>query len=179
MYLTELTKDNIESVYRFRNEKTFIENCTSRKKVSFIEFNEELKNDFSKDRLLQFVIFNSKGESVGSIYSYSYNPFDKYAFVTVYITKSKKKFSYGIKAFVVMADFLFKKFKLYKIYFDVYEYNSEMLSVLKKCNFSLEGKFIRQKLKNRGRYHVYRFAFYKKDLDIWTKKLRVSSFDIV
>ncbi|PTX59561.1 RimJ/RimL family protein N-acetyltransferase [Kordia periserrulae] len=180
LFLTPLSKENFKSLFKFRNELSFLENCTSREKLNSIaEFEEELENDFFRDRLIQFLVLNAKKKTIGTVYAYNFNSYDGFAFVTVFITETMTNQSYGIKAFLIFVDFLFYNYNLYKIYFDVYDFNKSMLSILKKCNFSMEGRFINQKYKNNTRHDVYRFAFYKNDLDYWKNKLEVSIVNII
>lgn len=174
MRLVEISEEHIPTLYEWRNSSSFLSNCTSREPIlSVDEFVKELQNDFKIDRHQQFLI-EYKTDLIGTIYTYSYNDYDKYCFSTVYINNEYANKSFGIKSFVLLAKKLFDSADLYKLYFDIYEYNRQMLSVIDRYNFSKEGVFRKQHLKNGIRYDVYRFAFYKKDLPYWIKKLGIN-----
>lgn len=158
-------------LFKWRNELSFISMCTSRNQLHSIEaFDKELSFDFQKDRHLQFLICLNQ-IPIGTIFTYSYNEIDKYAFVSVFIEDRYANKSYGIKAFLILCKQLFEQFKLYKVYIDIYDYNGKMLSVMTKCKFSLEGVFKDQHLYNNKRYDVRRYALYEKDILFWFNKL--------
>lgn len=158
-------------LFKWRNEPSFISMCTSRNQLYSIEaFDKELSFDFHNDRHSQFLIcFNQK--PIGTIFTYSYNEIDKYAFVSVFIEGQYANKSYGIKAFLILCKQLFEQLKLYKVYIDIYEYNRKMLSIMTKCKFSLEGVFKNQHVYNNKRYDVRRYAVYEKDILFWFNKL--------
>lgn len=179
LHLIQINKSHLATLFEWRNEASFINNLTNRNRlVSLSEFDLELQDDFKRDRHIQFLIIKGK-DKIGTIYSYSYNLSDKYCFISVYIKPQEAQLSYGIKAFSIFSQFLFLNFNLYKVYFDVYEYNKKMISVLDKCNFSIEGTFKNQHLVKDIRYDVLRFAFYREDSIKWASKLKTTTANIL
>ena len=120
------------------------------------------KTPVQNDRHLQFLICINQ-QPIGTIFTYSYNKVDKYAFVSVFIEDEYANRSYGIKSFLKLSQQLFgSSINLYKLYIDIYDYNKKMLSIIDKCKFSIEGVFKDQHLANGKRYDVYRYAIYWK-----------------
>jgi RimJ/RimL family protein N-acetyltransferase len=179
LILIQINKTHLPILFKWRNESSFVTNCTGRNKIEDIEkFENELKSDFKKDRHLQFLIF-WRNKPIGTIFSYSFNQIDKYAFISLFIEKQYANRSLGIKAFSVFSNFLFQEFNLYKIYFDIYEYNFKMISIIEKCQFSIEGVFKNQHLLENKRYDVRRYAFYEKDMQFWANRLKTNTANIM
>lgn len=178
LILIPINKTHLPILYKWRNESSFVTNCTARSKLDSInEFEEELNSDFKKDRHLQFLIY-LRQMPIGTIYSYSFSRIDKYTFISVFIESQYANKSFGIKAFSIFTNSLFQKFDLYKVYFDIYEYNSKVISIFEKCQFSLEGVFKNQHQINNKRYDVRRYAFYKKDMQFWAHRLNTTNFNL-
>ncbi len=165
--LHQLTEDNLPLLFKWRNSSSFLNTLTARKELSTLdEFKTELKRDFSTDRHLQFVIF-ANGKCVGTIYSYSLNKIDKYCFLSVYTDDNLQGIGYGIEATIAFCKYLFFDFQVFKIYFDIYEYNKKLISTLKKRNISIEGQLKKQHIFNGRRFDVLRFAIYRSDITNW------------
>lgn len=165
--LHQLTDDNLPLLFNWRNSATFLYSLTARRELSTLEeFKTELKRDFSKDRHLQFII-HANGKCVGTIYSYSFNYLDKYCFLSVYTDDNLQGAGYGIEAVIAFCKYLFFDFNLFKIYFDIYEYNKKLISLLKKRNIRMEGQFKQQHIFNSERFDVLRFAIYSSDITNW------------
>lgn len=168
-----VSQSNIEILFHWRNSSQFLQYCTNRKALSnVIEFEEELKRDFSIDRHLQFLIlYNNR--LLGTIYSYSFNKFDKYCFVSVFTDINSIGNGFSALATIKFCSKLFDEYDLFKIYFDVYEYNSNVISLLQKREIQVEGIFKKQHIFLNNRYDVYRFALYPGDLSRIYNKLKV------
>lgn len=163
--LTEFTEKDIPVLYAWRNTEDYIENCTNRAPLQTIEeFRLEMERDFARSRHLQMMI-RKKSEDApsGTIYSYHYNEVDQYAYITVYVTPEYRNSGIGLNAFFHFGMYLFNELGLYKIYFDVYEYNQRMLDILDQFNFGLEGVLKKQHLLNGQRYDIFRYAIYPSD----------------
>lgn len=179
LLLIQINKTHLPILYKWRNESSFVTNLTGRSKIENIEeFENELKSDFKKDRLLQFIIILNN-VPIGTIFSYSFNQIDKYTFISVFIESQYVNRTFGIRAISIFANFLFQVYDLYKVYFDIYEYNIRMINIVEKAQFSLEGVFKRQHLMNNQRYDVRRYAFYKTDVQFWASRLKTSTSNIV
>lgn len=163
--LHPITDNNIGLLFNWRNSKYFLENCSHRQTLNNISsFITELQNDFERDKHLQFlIVYNDT--YVGTIYSYSYNSFDKYCFLTVFIDEVYTNKGIALKTCIYFIRHLFIEYKLFKVYFDTYSYNKNVLKILKKLKLSCEGNFIKQRLSKDNRFDVLRFAVYKEDID--------------
>ena len=130
--LVPISKEDYPLLHEWRNKDSFLNNLTHRHSThEYNEFVEELEDDFRCDRHLQFMI-NIEEVSIGTIYSYGYNPNDGYAFTSIYITNDYRNNGFGLKTLVVFSRYLFQRVSLYKIYLDVYEYNDIVVKQLKK-----------------------------------------------
>ena len=165
LWLKKIEKSDFNTLYTWRNDTVFLDNCSYRNKVrNKKEFIAELEIDFETDRHLQAIIFKIE-EPIGTIFSYNYNADDKYCFVTTFVHGERKSLGYGLKAFILFCKYHFDNFKLFKIYADVYEFNKNSLNLFLKKKIPLEGVFKQQKVFKNKRYDVYRFALYIEHID--------------
>jgi RimJ/RimL family protein N-acetyltransferase len=161
---------HIPILFTWRNQLSFLNNCTSRIETKSIDnFEKELLRDFEKDRHRQFIIEIGQGNFVGTIYSY--NELDKFCFVTIFIKESKQNIGFGFIAFILFNYWLFNEFELFKTYSDIYDYNFASKNLFEKQKASHEGKFLGQKLFQGKRFDVNRYAVYAKNVDEWVEKL--------
>lgn len=167
--LQKINNYNIYLLYEWRNNPSFLRYLTARPKIaSFEDFQLELERDFTRDRHLQYLI-SYRNTFFGTIYSYSYNNYDRYYFISIFTLLEFKNSGLGITAVAIFCKYLFKRYNLFKIYFDIYDFNSQLVSALIKRSFKIEGKFIKQHLYEGSRYDVIRFAIYLEDINAWAK----------
>lgn len=164
LILLPLSNNNLSQLFEWRNSHSFLTFLTARSKSESLEdFKLELKRDFSTDRHLQYIICY-RDILIGTIYSYSYNKLDKYCFISVYVKDEFRNTGVGIKAVIIFSRFLFSHFNLFKIYFEIYDLNNQLLSALKKRKISIEGHFLKQHIFNGKRHDVFRLAIYADDI---------------
>lgn len=164
LHIRPITRSDGELLFSWRNSHGFMSNCTHRSKVeSLQDFEQELERDFSFDRHKQFLIIYNE-IPIGTIFSYSFNPNDKYCFITVFIAEKYRGRGYAIISLLLFARWLFDTYGLFKTYYDVYEYNPKSHNLFLKCSIPLEGCFKKQKILNSKRYDVFRFALYQEDV---------------
>ena len=167
--LLKLSDDNLWQLFEWRNSHSFLNLLTARPKIDSLDnFKLELKHDFATDRHLQFIICY-RDIFIGTIYSYSYNKLDKFCFISVFVKEEFRNSGLGVKAVVVYSKFLFEYFNLFKIYFDIYALNYQLISALTKRKINVEGQFLNQHINNGKRYDVSRFAIYLDDILNWNK----------
>ena len=178
LILKEVEKSDIDVLWKWRNEKSFQENCTMRKNETALEeFERELFHDFEIDRHIQCIAFRKQDMlPVGTIYSYTYNKRDGHCFVTTYITPSFQNRWYGPEIFVGFLDYLLRTFCLFKVYVDVYDFNMLSLRILAKAGFEVEGEFRGHRFFNGHRCNLIRMAFFEKNRYLLERFLR--TFDI-
>jgi RimJ/RimL family protein N-acetyltransferase len=165
IFLNEITESDLPILYKWRNSSHFIDSCSTRRNIiDFGKFKEELISDFQKDRHIQCMIRLTK-KPIGTIYSYNLNKTDGYVFVTTYLEIGNERKGYGAVAFSLFVNFLFQSLDLYKVYCDVYSYNTESLKVLKNAGFVEEGIFKGHRLLNSKRYDLVRLAFFREMLE--------------
>ena len=163
IYLRHCNEQDIPLLFQWRNSEEFRSKCSIRRKeISLDDFKKELERDFHRDRHIQMMIVRkSDGKPIGTIYSYDYKKIDQYLFVTIFLPKEFQTNGYGVEAVVLFLQYLFKGFPLFKIYMEVYEYNTQSLSCIRGARFAEEGRFIKHRLFNGIRYDLLRFAVYR------------------
>lgn len=163
--LHELSESTISQLYKWLNDSSFLQFLTARPKLNSLEnFKSELRHDFGIDRHLQYIIYYHNNP-IGTTFSYSYNKIDKYCFISIFTDHAFRNTGTGMKAAIIFSRLLFDQFNLYKIYFDIYEFNNQLISLLVKRRISLEGRFLNQHLYNDKRHDVLRFAIYYSDIE--------------
>ena len=161
--------DHLLALFRFRNSEEYISYCTGRTLVDYELFLDEIEIDFNRDKHSQSMILHKQYGIVGTVWSYNYNINDNYVYSSIFIENSYIKHGFGPSALLKFCDYLFESTKLYKIYFEVYEYNSHSIKILSRVA-ECEGVFKKQKLHNSARFDVYRFAFYGDTIIKWKNK---------
>jgi len=177
IFLRPLEENDLEILFKWRNDLDFLSSCSVRRNKAFDlqEFISELKRDFSKDRHLQMMILRRRDlHPTGTIYSYNFNGVDKHCFVTTFVDGRYRQSGHGAEAFCVFVSFLFKKFGLFKIYAEIYEYNRESLRIFEHAGFSKEGEFKKHRLYQGKRFDLIRYSIFRNDLnriEIFLKRL--------
>jgi len=166
LILKPIEKGDTKILYKWRNNDRFTLLCSTRRnKVTFKEFTAELEKDFAKDRHLQYlIILKNTDKTIGTLYSYNFNPTDQHTFVTIFIEKEYERRGYGVEAIVNFLHLLFRHYKLYKVYMEVYDYNTLSLNTARKAGLSEEGRFKGHRKINNIRYDLIRFAVYREHL---------------
>ena len=173
--LRTMEEHDAEKMVGWRNSSAYLSNCTYRGTVgSTDDYLEELSLAFDTDLFHQFIIQDASDTPVGTIFAYQLNHHDGYGFISTFVSEKSSGKGLGIKAFVLLSHFLFEVEGLYKVYMDVYDYNTHMINILGKTTLSIEGRFKNQRLFCGKRYDVLRFAFYQDDLERWIRKFRLS-----
>jgi len=178
VYLRCCSEQDISLLFQWRNDNDFRKNCSVRRdETNLDDFREELKEDFKRDRHIQMMIVRKKDEkSIGTIYSYGYKKVDGYAFITIFLSESYRTSGYGVEAIALFLYHLFSKFPIFKIYMEVYEYNTQSLSCICGAGFSQEGCFGGHRLFNGIRYDLLRYAIYKERdisrIEIFLRRLK-------
>lgn len=177
--LRKITHDDLEVLWRWRNDDRFLHFCSVRRDpIGIKEFDREMENDFSYDRHKQFLIYRKSDpiSPIGTIYSYNFNSVDGHAFVTTYIAESDEKRGFGVLAFATFCQYLFETFSLFKIYTEAYEYNVASLGQMLRGGMIEEGRFGGHRLVDGRRWDLVRLALYRSHLCILR---RISHLDSI
>jgi RimJ/RimL family protein N-acetyltransferase len=163
IYLRYCNEHDITLLFRWRNSEEFRSKCSIRRnKINLDDFKKELERDFQRDRHVQMMIIRKKdGVPIGTVYSYGYRKTDGYAFITIFLSREYQFSGYGIEAIALFLWYLFSEFLLFKIYMEVYEYNTQSLSCICGAGFAEEGRFSKHRLFKGIRYDLLRFAVYR------------------
>lgn len=150
-------------LHKWRNESKFLALVSPKRElVNFDKFALEMKRAFERDRHLQFMIeLKETGLAVGTIYSFGLNLTDGYVFINVYVDEKYERFGYGAQAGILLLCYLFDFFPIFKVYFDVFGYNSHSLSTLTSAGFKEEGRFVGHRFYEGQRFDVIRFAAFR------------------
>lgn len=147
-----------ESRYLFTNELEI-----KSKKESW----EKLKKKLAYNYHTFMIVINIKSNlPIGFIYSYNYNTYDEYIYVTLFIQKEFRNLTFGAEAGILFFDYLFKYYPIRKVYCTVYDYNKMSIRFLKSAGFVLEGVLRKHRYYN-GTYNdmrimaLYRDGLYK------------------
>lgn len=128
------------------------------------EFHDRLNHYY----FTYFIITDMQNEPIGFIYTTQYHPWDHHLYITIYIKKKYRRTLVAAEAGILTVDYLFKYYKLKKIYTMVYDYNDE------SRNYQITGGFVEEGLMRQhrfynGEYHdvhlmaLYPDVFYKKN----------------
>ncbi len=159
--LYEIQDEHVPQLFLWRNEDDFMTLCSTRRnRVSLQEFEAELRMDLSRDRHCQFMVVK-RGKRIGTVFSYGLNRTDGHAFVTIYFPRKWRRKGYGAEAMVALLEYLFRECQLYKVYAEVYAYNSESLDALRTAGFIEEGRFHGHRLHSGERFDLVRFALFR------------------
>ncbi|MCX6787287.1 MAG: GNAT family protein, partial [Candidatus Kaiserbacteria bacterium] len=163
--LHELQEEHLPTLFLWRNTADFMALCTTRRNtVSLEEFRAELTDDLKKNRHIQFMIVR-KGEYIGTLYSYNLNRTDGHVFVTTFMAESWRSRGYGAEATLVFLEYLFREYKLYKVYAEVYSYNPKSLSSLISGGCIEEARFRGHRIHNSERHDLIRMALFRNQLE--------------
>src|SRR3989344_4383520 len=139
IWLRKYNYKDIPTLYNWRNTFAFRAYCSTRRnEVSLDEFRKEIFKDFKKDRHLQCIILRA-GTEIGTIYAYNLNRTDGYVYVPTFIDPKYEKSGYGAEAFSIFTYYLFRSLQLFKVYSEVYSYNTHSLSCFNQPEFVEEG----------------------------------------
>ncbi|MDD4784739.1 MAG: hypothetical protein PHY32_04445 [Candidatus Pacebacteria bacterium] len=119
-----------------------------------------MENDFKDDRYEQYIIESQESKPIGTVYSYSFNRIKKYFFFSIFLVCEYRKYSYGVGSILGFLNMSFAKNDLEKIYFDVYEYNSNILKMINRYSktfLEVERFANRREIKN-DKYDIIRFV---------------------
>jgi RimJ/RimL family protein N-acetyltransferase len=165
VWLRPIGEDDLAVLFRWRNTELFMSTCMGSvaKSRSRKAFRAELVETFATGRHVQMMVLDRHNTPVGTIFSYFYDPTHKNAFVTIYIDPAYTNRGYGAAAFYAFTDFLFRKYRLFKTYSDVFDYNARVIDQLLRLGLKEEGRFRGHQLYKGRRHDLVRLALYPRD----------------
>lgn len=175
--LREVTEGDLAVLHKWRNDPRFQKFCSGRTNtVTLEEFRREIIQDFKSGRSIQFLILR-EDKPIGTIFDYGLSNRDGYTFFTTFLIPEVESKGYGAEAVHLFLHYIFVNYNLYKVYAEVYEYNTKPLGMLKKGGFVEEGRFRGHRLYEGKRYSLLRLAYFREqfpELEAFLKKkLRV------
>jgi len=107
-----------------------------------------------KDRTRRmFALVTSDGKHIGNIGLREIDWVARNAEVLVYIGEGEfRGKGYGTEAIAALADFVFQRLNLHKLYARVFSYNDRAMKSFERCGFRSEG-LLREHVFRDGRYH--------------------------
>ncbi|MBI1925137.1 GNAT family N-acetyltransferase [Candidatus Poribacteria bacterium] len=165
--LRTVSQDHLAHLHKWDSDITSLYLWTGRRNpLSEIGYREFVA---SRAKEGHFLIIHRDEIPVGFIYSYDLNLTDGFLFITIFMDPSSRGKGFGAKAGILFADYLFAYYPMRKIYCDVFDYNHESLSAIRKAGFEVEGAFKEHRFYG-GTYHtLYRFALYR---EVFYKRFR-------
>jgi len=161
-------ESDLRLVYGWRNSSDYRKWCSVRKKeVTYEEFREEIYTDFSRDRHWQYLIYRRlQGTDipVGTIFSYALNEHDGYVFLTTYLEPKHRFMGIGLESTAMVIAELIERYKLFKIYLDVYSTNLDCLKILDKFGAIKEAELKGHRVDEGKRYDLCRFALFEEHI---------------
>jgi RimJ/RimL family protein N-acetyltransferase len=150
-------------LHRWESDVTSLYLWTAQREVYSLEDYEQLLlSRFRGFYHSYFVVTDLQGTPQGFVYSYEANLFDGFAFIAQYLEPQARGQGRGVEILLLFLNFLFAYFgSLRKLYCDVYEYNVETLSMLKRGGFEVEGCFRRHRFYGGRYYDMFRLTLYR------------------
>jgi RimJ/RimL family protein N-acetyltransferase len=103
-------------------------------------------------------------EPIGTIFDYGLKKAEGYTFFAIFLIREVESKGYGTEAVVLFLHYLFINYNLYKVYAEVYEYNTKTLGMLKKGGFVEEGRFRGHRVYEGKRYSLLQLAYFREQL---------------
>ena len=114
---------------------------------------------------------NTNSKPIGFVYSYNYNIYNEYLYITLYIRTKERNSILGAEVGAIFLDYLFKYYPIRKIYCTVYDYNKNSMKFLKNAGFKAEGILKKHRYFNNQYHDMHIMALYRKDLYELLKRL--------
>jgi RimJ/RimL family protein N-acetyltransferase len=167
LFLRPISDSDNATLYRWRNEETFLRMFASKRAVvSESQFVEEQKRAFQSDRHIQYLIVLHQGHVVvGTLFTFSLNLTDGYVFLNTYIDERFRNRGYGPEASVLVSCYMFDFFPIHKVYYEAFSYNLPSLSMIRTAGLVQEGVFKGHRFCEGQRHDVHRFALHRDSLD--------------
>lgn len=163
--LVPVAEEHFEMLHHWRNDISDLMLWSSvRSIIPKHEYWQELKNDYQNGIIRLVIKDNKTAEIIGQVFAYNQSIQNQHIFIGVFISREKRKFSYGVEATAVFVKYLFYYFSVHKIYYEIFEFNKSSFDVVSKCGFGNEGAFLDHINFNGRFWTLYRFAMYRKDL---------------
>ncbi|MCX6809117.1 MAG: GNAT family protein [Candidatus Berkelbacteria bacterium] len=161
MCLRPVVDDDYPFLFQIRNDLENLHLWSVRRHalLDLESFAIEFERDMQSDKHV-FLIIEKHGQPIGFVFSYSPQFIDQYCCVTIYLIPQKRLVGMGPLALGMFLCYLFETFNFYKIYCDVYSYNTISVNTLKRFRAELEGAFREHRFYSGKRHDLLRFAIY-------------------
>ncbi|HEY7342839.1 MAG TPA: GNAT family protein [Ktedonobacterales bacterium] len=158
--LRPITRDDYGFLWECRSHPEIMHLWTQGSTLpSFEQYVQQLDATLAGHTLTLLIIeLRTTPESIGFVYAYDYNPFDKYVFWSVAIHPAYTNIGWGVEASLLFLNYLFTYFDLHKVCSDQYAFNQRSIRILLRSGAEEEGRFRAQRY-YQGAYHdVIRLA---------------------
>jgi len=132
-------------------------------KQTYFEFQTEM-NEMLKSHYRSFYVIyeNNSDKRMGFIFAYNIRNIDSHAFVTIYICEEYRNKIYSVEAAVLYLNHLFEKLSLNKVFFEVYSYNQNSISLMQFPGVIREATLKEYRKHNDEYYDLYIYSLTKK-----------------
>ena len=115
---------------------------------------------------------NTNSKPIGFVYSYNYNIYNEYLYITLYIRTKERNSILGAEVGAIFLDYLFKYYPIRKIYCSLFDYNNSSKKVLKTAGFQLEGCLKQYRYFNREYHDMSIYALFRNEFYNLKQKLK-------
>lgn len=153
IYLRPITAEDTESVVRWRNEKSVVDNFIYRKPISEEEHRDWLKNKVETGLVHQFIICgNADDAPLGSIYLQNFEEEHRKAEEGIFLGERKLcGRGIGTEAAKLMLSYAFHTLGLHKLMARVLAYNQSSIRMHQNAGYTQEA-CLKEELFLNGRY---------------------------
>lgn len=142
IYLEPITDQYTDRIIKWRNSENVKKYFLDRETLTIEKHRSWLKNVVETGKAVQFVIFESSGWPIGSVYLRDVDRKNRNAEFGIYIgEETERGKGYGSEALELICKYGFSELGLHKITLRVLQSNAKAINVYKKMGFVHEGCF--------------------------------------
>lgn len=162
--LIPLSRYNMQDLFLMQNNVDEMYLWTANRDI----LTESQLEDLFIRRLNQYyhvflLIYNTNDDCCGLIYSYDYNVFDGFTYVTIYLQREFRNQGIAQKSGMLFFDYLFTYYPIRKIYCDVISYNEHSRHFLIKSGMEIEGELKQHRFYAGQYYDVIKFSVFREN----------------
>lgn len=155
MNFRKLEEKDVDGMLEWMNDSEIYENfrfsSESRSKENVLNFIREAVIEPIDGKSIHFAIVDENDDYLGTISLKDINIVDKNAEFAIVLRKKAQAKGIGTESIKRMLDLAFNKFKLERVYLNVFSENNKAIRLYEKCGFTYEGEF-RKHIFLRGEY---------------------------
>jgi RimJ/RimL family protein N-acetyltransferase len=137
--LRPLSRHDYPTFFQWRADVESLHLWSSERRVPTLEeYANELENLLATT--ITFLILTPREEPIGFVQAYHLNHSQGWCRFLIYVAPEHRQSGYVLEAPLLFGDYIFSNFNFRKVYADVFEYNEDVLSMLRRGGFVEEGR---------------------------------------